>query len=65
MNEITLGELWKEIGLVKVIYCKDCRHWDIENKPNRESDYCLCECYCAYKKPSGFCDYAERKTEDE
>ena len=52
-------------NIVEVVRCKDCKHWDIENKPNKESDYCLCECYRGYKEPSGFCDIGERRTEDE
>lgn len=51
--------------VVEVVRCKDCKHWQTENKPNSKSDYRLCEYYRGYKAPDGFCDLGERRDNDE
>ena len=59
VTPIVIGQ--PSADVVEVVRCKDCKHWQTENKPNSKSDYRLCEYYRGYKSPDGFCDLGERK----
>lgn len=72
MSEITLGELWKEIGLVKVIYCKDCEYYDDYLMPGTSIVFMNLKCCTKYDSFTKFvtdydyCSKAKRReTENE
>lgn len=57
-----LGHVYRDVALiptvdaVPVIRCKDCQHWDEEDR------VCgLRDCYGWDYKPDSFCSWAERK----
>lgn len=51
--------------IAEVVRCKDCIHWLKDNKPSNKPEYRLCEYYRGYKNQDGFCDFGERKKQND
>lgn len=50
----------KEVEYVKVIRCRECRHWDKE-EPFGGSDMCECKAHGGYFLQDDFCSDGERR----
>lgn len=51
-------------GLVEVVRCKDCKHYDIEIPSRCIKDRCYCAMVDSFMKPMDYCSYAERRSDD-
>lgn len=66
-DALVLDALEREYGFVRVIHCKDCKHYS-EHKWVMVTDVCdVCTFFAGgvKVKPDGFCAWSERKETEE
>jgi hypothetical protein len=60
------------VDMVKVIRCKDCKHWNRNMMNGRYPDNVMCKCcehthsqFTGYTAPDDYCSFAERVEEND
>lgn len=66
IKDLSLEEaepILEEHNFVKVVRCKDCKHYKIDH-PRANGYHCCYRMHSIFPmKPDGFCSYGERRTE--